>query len=128
MASWRAMLAKASDRLDQSELLSRLSVSQAGFDFALHSHAGGGTVQAYRADHGGGMPLALRAAGLAALSARGATTQTGQVAFALDSRSGGIQAELAPPPRPARPRDAGAILLAGPERLFLYVSPIFSSA
>ena len=46
----------------------------------------------------------------------------------IQGQSGGIQAELAPPPRPARPGDVGAVLLAGPERLFLYVSPIFSSA
>jgi len=98
----------------------------------LDGHAGGGTVQADRADHGGGMPMALGAAGVDALSPRGAAAQAGQVGlrarFVQEDQSGGIEAELAPPPRAARPRDVGAVLLAGPERLFLYVSPIFSSA
>jgi hypothetical protein len=34
---------------------------------------------------------------------------------------------LALAPEPTRPRDIGAVLLAGPECLFLYVSPIFPS-
>ena len=78
------------------------------------------------------MPVAVRAAGVDALSARGATPQAGQVGlgarFVEKDQPGGVEAGLAPPPRPARPRDVGAVLLAGPERLFLYVSPIFSSA
>ena len=50
------------------------------------------------------------------------------LAKAKADQFGGIEAELAQPPRPARPRDLGAVLLAGPERLFLNVSPITSSA
>jgi hypothetical protein len=95
-------------------------------------HAGGGTVQAHRADHGGSMPMAVGAAGMDALSPQGTAAQAGQVGlrprFVQKDQPGWIEAELAPPPRPARPRDVGAVLLAGPERLFLYVSPILSSA
>ena len=83
-------------------------------------------------DHGGSLPMALGTSGVDALSARGAAAQPGQVClgarFVQEDQPRGIEAALAPPPRPARPRDVGAVLLAGSERLFLYVSPIFASA
>lgn len=64
----------------------------------LDGHAGGGTVQADRADYGGGMPMALGAAGVDALSPRGAAAQAGQVGlrarFVQEDQSGGIEAEL----------------------------------
>jgi hypothetical protein len=67
-----------------------------------------------------------------ALSPRGTSTQAGQVGlgarFVQKDQSGWIEAELAPLPRPARSRDVRAVLLAGPQRRFLYVSSIFSSA
>jgi len=34
-----------------------------------------------------------------------------------------IEAGLLPPPGPPRPPEVGPVLLTGPERLFLYVSP-----
>ena len=45
----------------------------------LDGHAGGGTIEAHRADHGGGMPMALGAAGVDAPPARGTSAQAGQV-------------------------------------------------
>lgn len=39
-----------------------------------------------------------------------------------------VEAALVPPPSAPRPGDIFAVLFAGPERLFLYVSPMFSSA
>jgi hypothetical protein len=98
----------------------------------FNGHTGGGAVQAHRADHGGGLPAAVGGFAMHALSARSAPAQPGQVGlgarFVEKDQPGGIEAALAPPPRPAGPRDVGAVLLAGPERLFLYVSPIFASA
>jgi hypothetical protein len=46
---------------------------------SLDGHAGGGAVQTHRADHGGGMPMAVGSAGMDALSPRGAAAQAGQV-------------------------------------------------
>ena len=40
-------------------------------------------------------------------------------------QSGRIEARLPALPEAARPGDVGAVLLAGPECLFLYVSPSF---
>ena len=72
----------------------------------------------------------MGAFGMHALSSRSAPSQAGEVGlgagFVQKDQPGRIEAELAPPPRPARPRDVGTVLLAGPQRLFLYVSPIFS--
>ena len=78
------------------------------------------------------MPMAVGATGMDALSARGTPAQPGQVGlgarFVQKDQPGRIEAELAPPPSPARPRDVRTVSLAGSQRLFLYVSPIFSSA
>ena len=99
---------------------------------ALDGHAGSRAIQPQRADPGGGLPMALGTAGVNALTPRSATAQAGQVGLGPrlveEDQFGGIEARLATPPRPARPRDIPAILLAGAERLFLYVSPSFAKA
>jgi hypothetical protein len=48
-------------------------------------------------------------------------------AFVQEDQPRWIEPVLEPPPRPARPRKVGAVLLAGAERLFFKVSPILSS-
>ena len=76
--------------------------------------------------------MTMRDAGVNALSALGATSQAGHVGlrarFVDEDEPGGIEPELSPTPRAARPRDVRAVLFAGSECLFLYVSPISSKA
>ena len=76
--------------------------------------------------------MTLGIAGVDALTLRGTTAQAGQVGlragFIKEDQRGGIEARLVPPPDAARPRDVRAVLLAGTERLFLYVSPSFAKA
>jgi len=97
----------------------------------LDGHAGGGTVQADRADHGRGLPMALRTWGVDPLTPQGAPAQAGQIGFGTrfvqENQFGRVQTALPTPPGAARPRNVRTVLLAGMECLFLYVSPIFSS-
>ena len=59
-----------------------------------------------------------------------ASTQTRHVGlrtrFVDEDKPRGLEAALAALPAPPRLEDVGAVLLAGTERLFLYVSPIFT--
>jgi hypothetical protein len=61
------------------------------------------------------------------LAALGAATTPGHVGFRArfieEDQPRRIEAGLLSPPVPPRPPDVGAVLLAGAERLFLYVSP-----
>ena len=63
---------------------------------------------------------------------RRAPAQTGHVglrpAFVDEDKLCGIETTLVPTPLPAGFEDVGAVLLAGAERLFLYVSPIAANA
>ena len=99
---------------------------------ALDGQAGGRAVQSQRPEQRGGLPMTVGTAGMNALPSQGATAQAGQVGrgagLVQKDQFGGIEARLAAPPRAPRPRDVGAILLAGAERLFLYVSPSFAKA
>jgi hypothetical protein len=76
--------------------------------------------------------MTLGTAGVNALPPQGAPAQAGQVGrgtrLVQKDQFGRIETRLAAAPRVARPRDVGAILLAGAERLFLYVSPSFAKA
>ena len=78
------------------------------------------------------MPMAMRGAGVNALSVLGATSQAGQVGLRArlvdEDESGRIPTELSSAPCSACPRDVRAVLFAGSECLFLYVSPIPSKA
>jgi hypothetical protein len=61
---------------------------------------------------------------LAALSATAAPGHIGfRARFVEEDQPRRIEAGLLSPPVPPRPPDVGAGLLAGAERLFLYVSP-----
>ena len=66
------------------------------------------------------------------LALGGAPAQAGQIGlgarFVQEDQAGRVEAGLPVAPGPARPRDLRMVLLAGPECLFLYVSPIFFSA
>ena len=96
----------------------------------LDGHAGGGTVQADGADHGRGLPMALRTLGVDTLTPQGAPAQAGQIGFGTrfvqENQFGRVQTALPTPPGAARPRNVRTVLLAGMECLFLYVSPIFA--
>jgi len=76
--------------------------------------------------------MTMGAGGMHPLTSLAATPQPGQVGlgprFVEEDEPPGIEARLAPPPRPPRPGDVRAVLLAGAKCLFLYVSPIFASA
>ena len=65
-----------------------------------------------------------------ALAPLGAAPQPGQIGFGAGlvdkDQPGRVQRRLLPPPVPACPGNVRPILLTGAERLFLYVSPIFS--
>ena len=67
-----------------------------------------------------------------ALAFGGTSTQASQIGLGTrlvqKDQPGRVEAGLAPVPEPARPCDVRPVLLTGPERLFLYVSPIFSRA
>ena len=58
-----------------------------------------------------------------------ASAQPGEIGlgsrFVQKDQFGRVEARLPLAPEPAGPADVGAVLLAGAERLFLYVSPIF---
>ncbi len=58
-------------------------------------------------------------------------TQPGHIGlgtgFIQKNQPGRVKRRLLPAPVPARPDNVGPVLFAGPKRLFLYVSPIFSS-
>lgn len=75
--------------------------------------------------------MAVWGLGMDALTLGRTPTQTSQVRFGArliqEDQLGRIQAGLALAPEPTRPRDVRALLLAGAECLFLYVSPIFHS-
>jgi hypothetical protein len=76
--------------------------------------------------------MTLGAFGVKPLASLGAASQPSQVRLGTglvqEDQPGGIPARLLPPPRAPRARDIWSVLLTGSERLFLYVSPIFSSA
>ncbi len=71
--------------------------------------------------------MAAGLAGVNPLAASGPATTTGHIGFRArfveEDQPCRIPGGLLPPPGPPRPPDVGAVLLTGPERLFLYVSP-----
>jgi len=71
------------------------------------------------------------AAPVDALASLRSPAQTGQIGlgsrFIQKDQPCRIEALLAPAPGFPRPRQIGALLFAGAESLFLYVSPIFAS-
>ncbi len=103
-----------------------------GVGGSFDGQAGGGAIQADGGDHGGGVPVSVRGAALHARAPQGAAAQAGHVRFrgrfVEEDEPRGIQPALPPLPRPAGLGDVGPVLLAGPECLFLYVSPIFARA
>jgi hypothetical protein len=74
--------------------------------------------------------MALRTCGVNPLTPQRAPVPAGHIGFGprfiQENQLGGVQATLPTPPGPARPRNIRAVLLAGAECLFLYVSPMFS--
>ena len=76
--------------------------------------------------------MAVGTLGVDTLALGGAPPQARQIGlrprFVQEDQSGGVEAGLTALPGPPRPRDLRVVLFAGPECLFLYVSPIFSSA
>ena len=76
--------------------------------------------------------MTLGSAGVDAQTPRRTAAQAGQVGrgtrLVKEDQLGGIEARLVAPPCAARAGDIQAVLLAGAERLFLYVSPIFAKA
>jgi len=76
------------------------------------------------------MPMARWDLGVDTLAFGGSATLTGQIGlgprFIQKDQFGRVQAGLLPTPGPPRPRNVWTVLFAGPERLFLYVSPIFA--
>ena len=76
--------------------------------------------------------MAVWSFGLDALSARGASVEARQVGlgpgFIDKDQPRRLEAGLSPPPLGPRLRYVGAVLFAGAQRLFLYVSPSRASA
>jgi len=76
--------------------------------------------------------MALRTWGVDPLTPQRAPAQAGQIGFGprfvQENQFGRVPAALPTPPGAARPRNVRTVLLAGPECLFLYVSPIFFKA
>jgi hypothetical protein len=68
---------------------------------------------------------------MGSLALGGATAQTSEIGlgarFIQKNQPGRVEARLPLAPKTTGSRDVGAILLAGAECLFLYVSPIFPS-
>ena len=68
--------------------------------------------------------------GVDTLAFGGTATLTGQIGlgprFIQKDQFGRVEAGLLPAPSPPRPRNVRTVLFAGPERLFLYVSPILA--
>lgn len=99
---------------------------------SFDGHASGGAIQADRGDHARGVPVAVGAARMDSLASRGAAAQAGHVGFrprfVKEDEPRGIEAALLPTPRPTRFGDVAPILLAGAQRLFLYVRPSDPSA
>jgi hypothetical protein len=66
--------------------------------------------------------------GVQALAAGRPPAQAGQIGFGArlieEDEPRRVETPLAAPPRPPRFLEVGPVLLTGPERLFLYASPI----
>src|SRR5207244_11926914 len=114
------------------EDLGRVAADDRGVGGSFDGQAGARTIQADGSDHGRGAPVAGRGAGVQTLTSRRAPAQPGQVGFRTrfveEDEPRRVEAALAPPPRPPRFFNVRPLLLAGTERLFLYVRPIFLSA
>jgi len=71
----------------------------------------------------------MRGAAVSALALERAPTKAGEVGFGprfvQKNQLGRVETRLLLAPKPPRPGDVGAVLLAGAECLFLYVRPIF---
>jgi len=96
----------------------------------LYGHAGRGTIEAHRGDHRRRAPVAVGAGEAQPGPARASPPQPCHVGLGRrlvqEHQPGGIYAALPAPPERTRFGDIGAILLAGMESLFLYVSPMSS--
>ena len=99
---------------------------------AINGHAGRRAVQSDGTDHGGGLPVTVRSAGMDTCSFGSPAAQAGQVGlgtrFIQKDQPGRVKTGLPAPPEAARPGDVGTVLLTGTECLFLYVRPNFSKA
>lgn len=107
-----------------------ISAKDVGVGRCIDRHAGRTPIQAQRAQHGRCLPMAGWRFGMQAMASQGASTQTRQIgfgaAFIQEDQPRWVETALASSPRPPRPGDLRSVLLAGPERLFLYVSPMSS--
>ena len=75
------------------------------------------------------MPMPVWGAGMDSLALGRPPAKTSEVGFGprfiQKNQLGRVEARLPLPPETTGPRDVGAVLFAGAECLFLYVSPIF---
>ncbi len=75
------------------------------------------------------MPMAVWGAGMDSFALGRTTAEASEIGFGprfiQENQLGRVQAGLPLPPETTGPRNVGAVLLAGAECLFLYVSPIF---
>src|SRR5579862_1642176 len=94
---------------------------------AVDGHAGRRAIPPDGTDHSGGLPVATGCAGVNPLPTGGASAQPTQVGlgsrFIQEDQFGRVEPRLLASPRAARSRNIWAVLFAGAERLFLYVSP-----
>ena len=78
------------------------------------------------------MPVSARRAGMHTLTTAGSSAQPRHVGFSPalidEDQTHWIEPPLEPPPLLAGFEDVGTVLLAGAERLFLYVNPMAASA
>ena len=94
----------------------------------IQGQAGGRTVQPQGPDQGGALPVAVRGVGMQALAFERPSAQAGHVGFGPgfveEDQAGRVEGRLLAEPPAAGLPDVGTVLFAGPECLFLYVSPI----
>jgi len=98
---------------------------------AFDGHAGSRTIHPHGPNDGGAVPVPVRSAAMDALAASSPPAQPGHIGLGAGliqkDQPRRVERPLPSPPAPPRPDNVGPVLFAGAERLFLYVSPIFSS-
>jgi hypothetical protein len=94
---------------------------------AVDGHASRRAVPPDGTDHSGRLPVAAGCAGVNPLPTGGASTQPTHVGlgsrFIQEDQFGRVEPRLLASPRTSRSRNVRAVLFAGAECLFLYVSP-----
>ena len=109
------------------------NISTEGFRISrpFQGHARRRAIQANGRDHGDGLPMAGGTMAMSALPSWRSPAQACQIGlgsgFIQKNQTRRIEALLPPLPGFARADQIGALLFAGAECLFLYVSPIFAS-